>query len=101
MGTGNADSTTTGPTVVRYGPGSIAEAATVASALPGSVLQETTSLGGIVEVILGGADAGAVTPPTPVGETLPTFDTAVDGAPTDVALPSDLTVTNAADATCM
>ncbi|MDV7197045.1 LCP family protein [Rhodococcus kroppenstedtii] len=101
VGTGNADATTTGPTVVRYGPGSIAEAATVASALPGAVLQETTSLGGIVEVILGGADAGTVTAPTPVGETLRTFDTAVDGAPTDVALPSDLTVTNAADATCM
>ncbi|MBY6361769.1 LCP family protein [Rhodococcoides corynebacterioides] len=101
VGTGNADTTTTGPTVVRYGPGSIAEAATVASTLPGAVLEETTSLGGIVEVVLGSADTGTVTAPTPVGETLPTFDTAVAGAPTDVALPSDLTVTNAADATCM
>lgn len=105
VGTGNADATTTGPTVVRYGPGSIAEAATVASALPGAVLEETTSLGGIVEVVLGtaapGTDPGTVVAPTPVGETLPTFETAVGGAPTDVALPSDLTVTNAADATCM
>ncbi|MBY6679117.1 LCP family protein [Rhodococcus sp. BP-332] len=101
VGTGNAETTGAAATVVRYGAGSIADASTVASTIPGAVLEETPTLGGIVEVVLGTDFQGFLTPPTVVGDLLPTFATGVSGASTEVALPSDLTVTNGADESCV
>ncbi|MGB6183336.1 MAG: LCP family protein [Rhodococcus sp. (in: high G+C Gram-positive bacteria)] len=101
IGTGNADTPGAATTVVRYGSGYLAEAATVASTMPGAVLQETPSLGGIVDVELGTSFSGFVSAPTPVGNDLPTFESGLAGAETPVALPSDLTVTNGADDACL
>jgi hypothetical protein len=101
VGTGNAETTGAAATVVRYGAGSIADASTVASTIPGAVLEETPTLGGIVEVVLGTDFQGFLMPPTVVGDLLPTFATGVSGASTEVALPSDLTVTNGADESCV
>ncbi|KQU06866.1 LytR family transcriptional regulator [Rhodococcus sp. Leaf7] len=100
MGTGNAEVPGSAATVVRYGTGSIAEAETVASAIPGAVLEELPSLGGIVDVVLGSEYQGFTSVPTAVGEVLPTFQVGTSGA-TEVALPSDLTVTNGADDACV
>ncbi|WP_371829984.1 LCP family protein [Rhodococcoides trifolii] len=99
VGTGNADSTSA-QTVVRYAAGQESEAATVASGLPGSLLEETASLGGIIEVVVGSDFAGTVVAPTPLGTQLPAIGTTSTLPVTDVALPADLTVTNAADDTC-
>ncbi|TCN47394.1 LytR family transcriptional attenuator [Rhodococcus sp. SMB37] len=89
-------------TVVRFAPGMEAEAMTVASAFPGAVLQRASdsSLGNVVEVVLGPEFDGALTYPTPAGSPLGpvTIEEAHDeGA---VQLPDDLTVTNAGADPC-
>lgn len=99
---GNYTGTSTN-TLVRYSPGLEAEAATVASSLPGAVLQESSDLGGIVEVVLGSSFTGTVTQPKPAGTTLsPTLapKSADDDGTVPDALPADLAFTNAADDSC-
>ncbi|AYF73350.1 LytR family transcriptional regulator [Nocardia yunnanensis] len=98
--TGNYDGTSA-KTTVRYSSGHEAEAATVASSLPGAVLEPANGLGSIVEVVVGSDFAGTVKAPTAFGQTLP--DTPTDaGGPSaaPVTLPSDLEHVNAADDLC-
>lgn len=66
--TGNYTGTST-QTVVRFAAGMEAEAATVASSFPGTVLQRASdsSLGNVVEVVLGADFDGTVAFPTPAG----------------------------------
>jgi len=95
---GNYSSTST-QTIVRFAPGREAEAATVASAIPGAVLESTSGLGSIVEVVLGTEFDGTLTAPAAPGSP-------VDSGPTriyvdeDAELPADLAVTNATDNPC-
>jgi LCP family protein required for cell wall assembly len=85
-------------TKVRFGPGHEAEAATVASSLPGSTMEQSNDLGGIVEVVIG-ADNPTIRTPTAVGDPISNISvTASSAAP--VTLPSDLEHVNAADDTC-
>jgi len=96
---GNYSSTST-QTIVRFAPGREAEAATVASAIPGAVLESTSGLGSIVEVVLGTEFDGTLAAPAAPG-------TPVDSGPTriyvdeDAELPADLAVTNATDNPCV
>ncbi|WP_378736836.1 LCP family protein [Nocardia brasiliensis] len=83
---------------VRYGPGQEAAAATVASSIPGALLESANDLGGIVEVVIGADFTGTVRAPAPVGE--PISNMPATAAATPVTLPSDLEHVNAADDTC-
>ncbi|MFE3293762.1 LCP family protein [Rhodococcus sp. NPDC059234] len=92
-----------GATLVRYGPGQEAEAATVAATIPGALLQETSDLGAIVDVVLGSGFSGKITSPPTVGSALhPTVapKSAVVSGTTIEELPPDLSFTNAADDSC-
>ncbi|RVW06455.1 LCP family protein [Rhodococcus spongiicola] len=95
---GNYDETST-ETLVRFPPGYEAEAATVASSIPGAVLEQASRLNNIVEVVLGTDFRRTVTAPAAAGTT-------VDAGPTRIAeveqieLPADLSVTNATDNPC-
>lgn len=95
---GNYSSSST-QSIVRFAPGREAEAATVASAIPGAVLESASGLGNIVEVVLGTEFDGVLTAPAAPG-------TPVDAGPTRIAphepeeLPADLAVTNATDNPC-
>ncbi|MGU3292727.1 LCP family glycopolymer transferase [Williamsia sp. M5A3_1d] len=85
-------------TVVRYGPGQQAAAATVASMITGAVIQSDRTVKSGVEVLLGSDYPGEIGAVPTAGESLqvtenPRSDEAVD-------LPSDLSVTNAADTSC-
>lgn len=86
-------------TLVRFSPGYGAEAATLASAIPGAILEESPGLGTIVEVVIGSRSGTSVTSPSAAG-------TRVDATPTRIGrgeeggIPSDLAVVNAADSTC-
>ncbi|MFB7877741.1 LCP family protein [Nocardia sp. NPDC056064] len=88
-------------TKVRYSAGNEAEAATVASAIPGASIERADDLdGGIVDLILGSDFAGTVRTPTAVGSEI---TGAASGEPitaAPVALPSDLEHMNAADTSC-
>ncbi|PTR28812.1 LytR family transcriptional attenuator [Rhodococcus sp. OK519] len=92
-------SSTSNQTIVRFAPGREAEAATLASAIPGAVLESTSGLGNIVEVVLGTEFDGTITAPAAPG-------TPVDSGPTRIytedgaELPADLAVTNATDNPC-
>ncbi|WP_330252021.1 LCP family protein [Nocardia sp. NBC_00565] len=86
-------------TKVRFGTGHEAEAATVASALPGASLEQASTLGGIVEVVIG-ADGGTVRAPTPVGDPISNVPSITSASEAPVTLPSDLEHVNAADDTC-
>ncbi|MGY4098523.1 LCP family glycopolymer transferase [Nocardia sp. R16R-3T] len=86
-------------TKVRFGPGHEAEAATVASALPGATMEQSNSLGGIVEVVIGADYAGTVRTPTAVGDPISNVSVTASSAE-PVTLPSDLEHVNAADDTC-
>ncbi|WP_433728324.1 LCP family protein [Nocardia sp. CA-129566] len=86
-------------TKVRFGSGHEAEAATVASSLPGATMEEAKDLGGIVEVVIGADFAGTVRTPTPVGDPISNVSVTVSSA-APVTLPSDLEHVNAADDTC-
>ncbi|MEV6216070.1 LCP family protein [Nocardia sp. NPDC051833] len=87
-------------TVVHYSMGNEAAAATVASSIPGAVIERDDSLDGIVEVILGSSFAGQVRTPTAVGTEIPNVETGKAIAAAPVALPSDLEHMNAADTSC-
>lgn len=94
---GNFTGTAT-QTVVRYSPGQVNEAATVASAIPGAVIEQTAGLDSVVEVVLGSDYPGYTTAPTTFGE--PIDATQVQGSTEAAPLPENLAFTNAADATC-
>ncbi|RJO78881.1 LytR family transcriptional regulator [Nocardia panacis] len=95
--TGNySEGTTTSR--VRYSAGHEAEAATLATAIPGAALEKTDELGSIVEAVIGTDFAGAVAPPTPIGEQLPDAPQTRSAPPP--TLPADLEHRNAADETC-
>ncbi|MFI6997469.1 LCP family protein [Nocardia sp. NPDC050175] len=83
---------------VRYGAGQEAAAATVASAIPGALMESANDLGGIVEVVIGGDFTGTVKAPTPVGDPISNMPAMAPATP--VTLPSDLEHVNAADETC-
>ncbi|WP_324188569.1 LCP family protein [Nocardia flavorosea] len=84
-------------TKVRYSTGHEAEAATVASAIPGATMEVDDSLNSIVELVLGEDYQQIVNEPTPVGSLI----TDVPPASTEpVELPSDLEHVNAADDPC-
>ncbi|GGN84691.1 transcriptional regulator [Nocardia rhizosphaerihabitans] len=87
-------------TVVHYSMGNEAAAATVASSIPGAVIERDDNLDGIVEVILGSTFAGQVRTPTAVGTEIPNVETGKAIAAAPVALPSDLEHMNAADTSC-
>lgn len=95
---GNYTGTST-RSVVRYTAGQEAGAATVASSIPGAVLEQTIGLGSIIEVVLGTDFAGTVTAPTAVGTELAAVPTRAP-TPGEIELPADLSVTNAADDSC-
>ncbi|MEV0357031.1 LCP family protein [Nocardia sp. NPDC050697] len=98
--TSNYSGGTSPTTRVRYATGHEAEAATVASSIPGASLERADELGSIVELVLGESYAGTVVPPTPVGTTLPSVPLGTPASAAPVALPSDLEHMNAADDTC-
>ncbi|MEU1207045.1 LCP family protein [Nocardia sp. NPDC005825] len=99
--TGNYADGVSAKTKVRYSSGHEADAGTVASAIPGAILEPASGLGSIVEVVVGSDFSGTVKTPTTFGQTLP--DTPSDaGGPSaaPVTLPSDLEHVNAADDLC-
>ncbi|WP_181725504.1 LCP family protein [Nocardia gipuzkoensis] len=95
----NGKSTTT---KVRYAAGLEAEAATVATAIPGATIEAADDLGGIVEVVIGADSANGVTvkAPTPVGDEITNIVTSTPTDTTPTVLPSDLEHVNAADDIC-
>ncbi|MEV5649371.1 LCP family protein [Nocardia sp. NPDC052254] len=95
---GNYSGGTIDTTTVRYSAGHEAEAATVASALPGAKLASAPGLGSIVEVALGADFSGTVGTPAEFGSPVAAPDGSADAAP--VELPSDLEHVNAADDQC-
>lgn len=99
--TGNYAEGTSATTKVRYGSGHEAEAATVASAIPGATMEAADELGSIVDVVIGtdSATGLVVNAPTPVGDTI--TDVPATSAPsTPVTLPSDLEHVNAGEDLC-
>lgn len=99
--TGNYTGTST-HTVVRFAPGTEAAAMTVASAFPGTVLQRASdsTLGNVVEVVLGADYNGVVASPTPPGNPLEPVSIEEAHDEGAVQLPADLTVTNAGADPC-
>ncbi|MGB3369972.1 MAG: LytR C-terminal domain-containing protein, partial [Rhodococcus sp. (in: high G+C Gram-positive bacteria)] len=89
---------TAAQTVVRYTPGQESEAATVASAIPGAVVEQAAGLDNVVEVVLGADYPGNTTPPAAPGQ--PVEMTQVDGSTVAPPLPENIAFTNAADDTC-
>ncbi|WP_084510827.1 LCP family protein, partial [Nocardia lijiangensis] len=98
----NYVSGTAATTKVRYGAGLEAEAATVASAVPGATIEAADDLGGIVEVVVGADSANGVTvkAPTPVGDVISNVATSTATESGPAVLPSDLEHVNAADEIC-
>ncbi|WP_430331024.1 LCP family protein [Rhodococcus sp. ACT016] len=90
---------TSSKTVVRFSPGLEAEAATVASSIPGAVLEEASGLGNIVEVVLGSEFDRTLTAPAAAGSPVD-MAAAQIASDADVELPADLAVTNATDNPC-
>ncbi|WSI98023.1 LCP family protein [Nocardia sp. NBC_01329] len=84
-------------TKVRYSPGHEAEAATVASAVPGATMELDESLDSIVELVLGENYQQVINEPTPVGSAI-TDVPATSSAPAE--LPTDLEHVNAGDDLC-
>lgn len=84
--------------VVRYPAGYEAEAATIASSMPGSVITEASDVTDGVEVVLGSQFDGTVVAPTPAGQPLADIQHAAPEAGSE--LPPDLSYTNAGDDTC-
>lgn len=85
-------------TTVFYSLGNEQAAATVASTLPGAVIERISGLGETVTVVLG-PDFGAIKFPPASGTALSVLVTHA-GSTTPTKLPADLTVTNGADITC-
>lgn len=100
--TGNYANGTSTTTKVRYAPGLEAEAATVATSIPGATIEAADDLGGIVEVVIGGDSKTGVTvkAPTPVGDEITNVTTSTSTSSTPAVLPSDLEHVNAADEVC-
>ncbi|MBF6165388.1 LCP family protein [Streptomyces gardneri] len=100
--TGNYANGTSPTTKVRYAPGLEAEAATVATSIPGATIEAADDLGGIVEVVIGGDSKAGVTvkAPTPVGDEITNVATSTATDSTPAVLPSDLEHVNAADEIC-
>ncbi|MEV0335922.1 LCP family protein [Nocardia sp. NPDC050717] len=98
--TGNYAGGTSTTSKIRFAPGLEAEAATVASTIPGASLEEAPELGSIIEVVLGTDFAGTVRTATPIGTELPNVPIGTPHSAGPVALPSDLEHMNAADDTC-
>ena len=99
---GNYASGTSKQTVIRFSEGQETDAATVASAFPGAVLQEappSAQLGSIVEIVLGTSFDGTVVAPTPAGTPLAPMQIRTRSE-SSVELPADLAITNAADDLC-
>ncbi|MGL6235908.1 MAG: LCP family protein [Segniliparus sp.] len=86
-------------TVARFSPASRDAAATVASAMPGTIIELGSTPNADVELVIGAnGDLPAVVAPAKPGAPVNTSEVkAVDGA---VRLPENLTVTNAGDTTC-
>ncbi|MGV0851938.1 LCP family glycopolymer transferase [Mycolicibacterium phlei] len=85
-------------TTVFFSPGNEEAAATVASTLPNPTIERVSGKGDIVQVVLG-ADYYGINPPQPSGS--PVQVHVVRGTrTTPTQLPEDLSITNAADATC-
>ena len=87
---------TSSKTVVRFSEYNKDAALTVASSIPGAVLEEATGLGSIVDIVVGSEFDGTVNAPTEAGR--PLRNVTVQVASAD--LPADLSVTNAADTSC-
>ncbi|WP_040704064.1 LCP family protein [Nocardia takedensis] len=98
--TGNYSGGNSSSTRIRYGSGHEAEAATVATSIPGAALEADSELGSIVEVVIGQDFSGTVKTPTPVGDPINNVPTASSTGSTPTALPADLEAVNAADETC-
>ncbi|MFE4504005.1 LCP family protein [Rhodococcus sp. NPDC056743] len=86
-------------TVVRYAAGYEAEAATVASAIPGALLVLTPSMGDMVELVIGSDFGGTVVAPAGPGTSLSAEPSSVDTS-ASTSLPSDIAAVNAGDTTC-
>ncbi|MDJ0392630.1 LCP family protein [Rhodococcus sp. G-MC3] len=89
---------TAAATVVRYSPGQESEAATVASSIPGAVVEEAAGLDSVVEVVLGSDYPGYTNAPTAFGQ--PVEAAQGQGTTEAAPLPENLAYTNAADDTC-
>ncbi|WP_244198422.1 LCP family protein [Nocardia neocaledoniensis] len=76
-------------TVIRHNAALTEAAQTLAAAIPGAVLEQTSSSAGYLDLILGSDFTGSVNSTT-LGESGPQL----------AEIPADLTVTNAADDTC-
>ena len=85
-------------TVVRYGPGQQAAAATVASMITGAVIQPDRTVKSGVEVLLGSDYPGELRPVPDAGTRLTVTENPQSSEAID--LPSDLSVTNGADTSC-
>ncbi|WP_410874247.1 LCP family protein [Nocardia sp. A7] len=97
---GNYSGGTSTTSKIRFAAGLEAEAATVASTIPGAVLEQANELGSIIEVVVGADFGGMVRTATAVGAELPNVPIGEPLSAGPVALPSDLEHMNAADDTC-
>nr|WP_206037827.1 LCP family protein [Rhodococcus sp. HNM0569] len=95
---GNYTETST-DTLVRFSPGYEAEAATLASSMPGAVLESVPGLGSTVELVLGSSTSADVVTPAGEGTELDATPSRFDEAEA-AEIPADLAVVNAGDATC-
>ncbi len=80
----NADGTVS-QSVVRHGPGMVAQARTVAAAVPGSVLQASDAIGDTVELTIGPGYAGVEAVPPPVVAPEPAGDAPAPETQTEAA----------------
>ncbi|MGZ5364450.1 MAG: LCP family glycopolymer transferase [Mycobacterium sp.] len=85
-------------TTVFFSAGNEQAAATVASAFPNSTIERATSLGDVVQVVLGNDFYSVTSPPMSGSPVQVHVAHGISSTPTD--LPEDLTVTNAADTSC-
>jgi LCP family protein required for cell wall assembly len=84
-------------TTVFFSPGNEEAAATVASSFANPTIERVSGMGNVVQVVLG-SDFNSVNAPTPSGSEVQVH--VLKSAGNGLALPEDLTVTNAADTTC-
>ena len=77
VGTVGNDEGTVSQSVVRHGPGTVAQARTVAAAVPGAVLQGSDSIGDTVQLVIGPgySSVNPVPPPAPAPEPQAEADT--------------------------
>lgn len=85
-------------TVVRYGEGQQAAAATVAQLFPGASIQADNTVQSGIEVIVGSDYSGNLGSPALAGGQITVAELPRESGTDE--LPNDLTVTNAADTTC-